>query len=92
MNHPPPVLPEWLQRTAHLVLRASADPAPPGERQPVPRPDTERHRDGQEQQHHRAIELGASEFLTKPFSPKKLYARAAELVGIGGEETGADAT
>ena len=46
---------------------------------------------GQEQQHHRAIELGASEFLTKPFSPKKLYARAAELVGIGGEESSADA-
>ena len=41
---------------------------------------------GQEQQHHRAIELGASEFLTKPFSPKKLYARAAELVGLAGEE------
>jgi DNA-binding response OmpR family regulator len=47
---------------------------------------------GQEQQHHRAMELGASEFLTKPFSPKKLYARAAELVGIGSEESGADAT
>ena len=47
---------------------------------------------GQEQQHHRALELGASEFLTKPFSPKKLYARAAELVGIGGEESGGDAT
>jgi DNA-binding response OmpR family regulator len=47
---------------------------------------------GQEQQHHRALELGASEFLTKPFSPKKLYARAAELVGIGGEESSADAT
>jgi two-component system alkaline phosphatase synthesis response regulator PhoP len=46
---------------------------------------------GQEQQHHRALELGASEFLTKPFSPKKLYARAAELVGIGGEESGAEA-
>jgi two-component system alkaline phosphatase synthesis response regulator PhoP len=47
---------------------------------------------GQEQQHHRAMELGASEFLTKPFSPKRLYARAAELVGIGGEESGADAS
>ena len=47
---------------------------------------------GQEQQHHRAIELGASEFLTKPFSPKKLYARAAELVGLGGDESGADAS
>ena len=46
---------------------------------------------GQEQQHHRALELGASEFLTKPFSPKKLYARAAELVGISGEESGPDA-
>jgi DNA-binding response OmpR family regulator len=47
---------------------------------------------GQEQQHHRALELGASEFLTKPFSPKKLYARAAELVGIGSEESGTDGT
>jgi DNA-binding response OmpR family regulator len=46
---------------------------------------------GQEQQHHRALELGASEFLTKPFSPKRLYARAAELVGISGEESGGDA-
>ena len=46
---------------------------------------------GQEQQHHRALELGASEFLTKPFSPKKLYARAAELVGLAGEDPGAEA-
>jgi len=37
---------------------------------------------GQEQQHTRAVELGANDFLTKPFSPKKLYARAAELVGM----------
>ena len=37
---------------------------------------------GQEQQHRRALSLGASEFLTKPFSPKKLYARAAELAGV----------
>ena len=37
---------------------------------------------GQDQQHDLAMELGASEFLTKPFSPKKLYARAAELVGL----------
>ena len=45
---------------------------------------------GQEQQHRQAIELGASEFLTKPFSPKKLYARTAELAGIASEESGAE--
>lgn len=44
---------------------------------------------GQEQHHRQALDLGASEFLTKPFSPKKLYARAAELVGIRSEELGA---
>ncbi|MBX6333117.1 MAG: response regulator transcription factor [Gemmatimonadaceae bacterium] len=44
---------------------------------------------GQEQHHRQALALGASEFLTKPFSPKKLYARAAELVGIRSEEMGA---
>jgi len=38
---------------------------------------------GQEQQHTSAMELGANDFLTKPFSPKKLYSRAAELVGLG---------
>jgi two-component system alkaline phosphatase synthesis response regulator PhoP len=37
---------------------------------------------GQEQQHTKAMELGATDFLTKPFSPKRLYARAAELVGL----------
>ena len=45
---------------------------------------------GQEQQHHMAMELGASEFLTKPFSPKRLYARAAELAGFAAEDTGGD--
>jgi DNA-binding response OmpR family regulator len=42
---------------------------------------------GQEQQHQRAVELGASEFLTKPFSPKKLYQRAAELTGVPTQDT-----
>jgi two-component system alkaline phosphatase synthesis response regulator PhoP len=37
---------------------------------------------GQETQHQRAMELGATDFLTKPFSPKRLYARVAELVGV----------
>ena len=45
---------------------------------------------GQDHQHQRAMDLGASEFLTKPFSPKKLYARAAELAGFAHEETGAE--
>ena len=37
---------------------------------------------GQEAQHQRAISLGATEFMTKPFSPKKLYLRTAELAGV----------
>lgn len=41
---------------------------------------------GEEQQHTRAMELGANDFLTKPFSPKKLYARAAELVGLEADD------
>ncbi len=38
---------------------------------------------GQEQQYREAMRLGATDFMTKPFSPKKLYARAAELAGVG---------
>ena len=41
---------------------------------------------GQDQQFERARELGVNEFLTKPFSPKKLYARAAELTGLAGDD------
>ena len=44
---------------------------------------------GQEAQHQKAMELGATEFLTKPFSPKKLYARTAELAGLSQDEQGA---
>ena len=44
---------------------------------------------GQEQQHTSAVELGADDFLTKPFSPKKLYSRAAELVGLSSDDAGA---
>jgi CheY-like chemotaxis protein len=45
---------------------------------------------GQEQQYQRAVELGASEFLTKPFSPKKLYQRAAALAGLAPPDAGTD--
>ncbi|HYD52747.1 MAG TPA: response regulator, partial [Gemmatimonadaceae bacterium] len=45
---------------------------------------------GQEAQHLRARELGVNEFLTKPFSPKRLYQRAAELAGLV-DEPGTDA-
>ena len=45
---------------------------------------------GQETQHQKAMELGATEFLTKPFSPKKLYARTAELAGLTQDEHGAE--
>ncbi len=47
---------------------------------------------GQETQHRRAMELGAADFLTKPFSPKKLYARTAELVGVSPEPPLSDDT
>jgi DNA-binding response OmpR family regulator len=45
---------------------------------------------GQEAQQRRALSLGASEFLTKPFSPKKLFARAAELAGVGADAADAE--
>lgn len=44
---------------------------------------------GQEQQYRQAMALGATDFMTKPFSPKKLYARAAELAGVGEHEAAA---
>jgi DNA-binding response OmpR family regulator len=45
---------------------------------------------GQEEQHAQAMALGASEFMTKPFSPKRLFSRVAELTGVSPvESTGA---
>jgi two-component system alkaline phosphatase synthesis response regulator PhoP len=36
---------------------------------------------GQDQRYDEAMKLGANGFITKPFSPKRLYARVAELTG-----------
>jgi CheY-like chemotaxis protein len=45
---------------------------------------------GQEQHYRQAMALGANEFLTKPFSPKKLYTRVAELTGVSASSPGED--
>lgn len=45
---------------------------------------------GQEEYEHEARESGATEFLTKPFSPKKLYALIADLTGLDTGESGGD--
>jgi len=37
---------------------------------------------GQDADRDRAFSLGASDFVTKPFSPKKLLARIDELLGL----------
>jgi CheY-like chemotaxis protein len=45
---------------------------------------------GQEQHYRQAMALGANVFLTKPFSPKKLYGLVAELTGVQPGEIWAD--
>ena len=41
---------------------------------------------GEEQQYTQAISMGASDFMTKPFSPKKLFQRSLQLVGLAPTE------
>jgi CheY-like chemotaxis protein len=45
---------------------------------------------GEEQQHQRAMALGATEFMTKPFSPKRLYQRVVELAGLASVDADAE--
>lgn len=40
---------------------------------------------GHDQQREEAMALGADDFLTKPFSPKRLMARVSELTGASGD-------
>ena len=37
---------------------------------------------GHDTQRERAMTLGATDFMTKPFSPKRLMSRTAELAGV----------
>lgn len=41
---------------------------------------------GQDEQQRAALDMGATAFLTKPFSPKKLYALVAQLTGVDPED------
>ena len=45
---------------------------------------------GQEEQHVRAMQLGATAFMTKPFSPKRLYAKTASLAGLSVDDSPAE--
>ena len=45
---------------------------------------------GHDTQRERAMTLGATDFMTKPFSPKKLLHRTAELAGMSFEPDARD--
>lgn len=46
---------------------------------------------GQEEYEREARKSGATEFITKPFSPKKLYSLIAGLTGVAADDTEAGA-
>jgi two-component system alkaline phosphatase synthesis response regulator PhoP len=41
---------------------------------------------GQEEDERKALEMGADEFMTKPFSPRKMRAKLHEILGDGETE------
>ena len=45
---------------------------------------------GQDAQYREAEALGVAEFMTKPFSPRRLYARAVALTGVDDTEARGD--
>jgi CheY-like chemotaxis protein len=47
---------------------------------------------GEEEYERDARQSGATAFLTKPFSPKKLYTLIAQLTGVAGEDSAAEAS
>ncbi len=42
---------------------------------------------GQDERYDEAMRLGASDFMTKPFSPKRMFARVVELTGASKDGT-----
>jgi DNA-binding response OmpR family regulator len=47
---------------------------------------------GEERYQREALGLGASDFLTKPFSPKRLFQRVSELAGATAQDSAAPRT
>jgi DNA-binding response OmpR family regulator len=45
---------------------------------------------GQEEYQREALSSGATDFITKPFSPKKLYSLIAKLTGVATEDSAAE--
>jgi DNA-binding response OmpR family regulator len=47
---------------------------------------------GQEEDERKALEMGADEFMTKPFSPRKMRAKLIEILGDGENSRGDSGT
>jgi hypothetical protein len=66
MTHPPPVFLEQRQGAPHLILRASADRAPPGEGQPVRSAQTDDDCEARTRQPGRAKSMAISSIPNSP--------------------------